>query len=178
MSTVKSANLGIQKLKGILKSPLLSRTLFITLFLFTAIGGMFGAYAADFQGYDVTGAYKTADEVSKESTGVDGKNSQKSQSFQLVDTLSSTMDVLAPQLNMNYQAMLDNPNIPTSAKLGVLGFSDAALTAMVYNPPSVDVSDTWLKNGSLIMILLQQVFMQKRDIINYKVWESLHFGIL
>jgi hypothetical protein len=111
---------------------------------------MFGAYAADFQGYDVTGAYKTADEVSKESTGVDGKNSQKSQSFQLVDTLSSTMDVLAPQLNMNYQAMLDNPNIPTSAKLGVLGFSDAALTAMVYNPPSVDVvghlAEEWVPN--------------------------------
>ncbi len=102
------------------------------------------------EGYDTIGMYEEVDELSSVSTGVEGKHSHKSQGFGLVDFLGSSLDIIYPQGNKNYGAIVANPNLSPATKLGLIGYVDMPISAMLYNPPYIDIPEhlaqEWVPN--------------------------------
>ncbi len=124
-----------------------------SLSFFLAIGFFLNSYSIHSQDvyyYDVQEMYVEVDEFSTSSSGVDGKHSHKAQGFQMADFTSNMLDVLYPQANSNYASIVQNPNISPMSKLGVVGMVDVPLSALLYNPPYVDIPEhlaqEWIPN--------------------------------
>jgi hypothetical protein len=149
MSVTKKAFLFYKKMVLVAQNKGFQNYVFVALAFFFVLGMVLNRYAHA-QGYDITGAYNEVDNFSTASTGTAGFHSHKTQGFKFVDSFGSMLDLVYPQGNVNYEAILADPNISEGAKLGVIGTIDIPFTAMIQNPPNVDVvehlAQEWVPN--------------------------------
>lgn len=153
MSFVKRTVHIYQKAENLFKSKSFQNYALFSLTFFLMLGFFLNTYSASanfrFE-YDPVEYYQHSDELSTASTGTEGKHSHKSQSFQMMDFTTNMLDVFYPPANANYSSILENPNISPGAKMGVVGAVDMPVTAMLHNPPNVDVAEhlaqEWIPN--------------------------------
>ena len=152
MSFTKRAFDIFGNLKNFFRDKSIQRYAIFSLSFFLILGVFLNSYTVmgGQEGYDTVGMYEEVDELSSSSTGVDGKHSHKSQGFQVVDFLGSSLDTIYPQGNANYSAILENPNLSPVTKMGLIGYVDYPISAMLYNPPYIDIPEhlaqEWVPN--------------------------------
>lgn len=149
MSFTKRMFYVVRSVKEFSQNKSLQKSLVFFLGFFLFVGFLFNSYTAT-ANYDIVGIYNEVDRVSTASTGVPGKHSHKAQGFQMSDFAGNTLDLLYPQGGANYSEIVADPEISTMAKLGLIGAIDVPLTALLYNPPYVDVTEhlaqQWIPN--------------------------------
>lgn len=134
----------IEKVKGVVtKKHLLNYVsmLVSVFFMFSALN-TFAAECIDVANLpkiDVVKGYQTETELTKSSTADPSYNAQTTTMNIVMASANGTLQNLAPQTLSNYQAIKDNPNIPTYAKQGALGTMDNAVVAMFNNFQGVNI---------------------------------------
>jgi hypothetical protein len=120
----------------------------LTLAFFVGLGFFFNAYTVE--SYEPIPTYEECLELSNTSTQTEGMSSHLKQCNQTADFFLSGLDIVNPGGNENAQYIFENPNLSDGAKLGLLGTVDQPLTALVYNPPRIDVAEhlaqQWIPN--------------------------------
>jgi hypothetical protein len=145
MSFTKRTFYFSKKIVELWRKKSIQNSLFLILSFFFCIGFAMNAYA-----YNPKDIYEEIDEFSNLSTGVTGKHSHKSQGFQMVDSITVLLDLTYPQGNENYPDIVNSPDISPGAKLGLVGSTEYAVNAILYNPPQIDVVEhlamEWIPN--------------------------------
>lgn len=151
MSLTKRMFYAVRSVKEFSQDKFFQKSLVFFLGFFLFVGFLFNSYTATANySYDAIGIYNEVDSFSTASTGVPGKHSHKAQGFQMGDFITNTLDLLYPQANSRYASIVADPEISTMAKLGLVGAIDVPLSALLYNPPYVDVTEhlaqQWIPN--------------------------------
>ncbi len=167
MSFTKRMFFKLAGLKQIVISKSFQGYLIFTLLSFLCLGYVFNSY--NVVAFDSIGMYEEWDEFSSSSSGVDGKHSLKSQGFQFIDFVASTLDLTCPQCNTEegYARVLENPNISPGAKMGMIGAVDGIVTTLAYNPPYINVPEhlaqEWIPNYAPTTSVYAGGYEQLRD---------------
>ncbi len=134
----------IQKVKEVVtKKHLLNYVsmLVSVFFMFSALN-TFAAECIDVANLpkiDVVKGYQSETELTKSSTADPSYNAQTTTMNIVMASANGTLQNLVPQTLSNYQAIKDNPNIPTYAKGGMVGSMDNAVIAMFNNFQGVNI---------------------------------------
>lgn len=88
---------------------------------------------------DVVKGYQSETELTKSATGDPSYNAQTTTMNIVMGAANGTLQNLAPQTLSTYQAIKDNPNIPTYAKGGALGAMDNAVYSMFNNFEGINI---------------------------------------
>ncbi len=150
MSLIYRISEAYRGLRVFLDNKNLQRYFLFGLVFFLALGFFFNTYTVQGYQYDIVDVYREFDTLSTTSTGVPGKHSHKSKGFQMTDTLGNLLDVIYPQGNQRLASAPADLDLSPGARLGFLGGVDSGVSALLYNPPHLDVVDhlakEWVPN--------------------------------
>lgn len=111
---------------------------FVTIFvLFSSLNAF--AQTAETGKLDVVKGYQIETELTKSATGDPSYNAQTTTNNIVLGALNGAVQNIVPQALSNYQAIKDNPNIPTYAKNGLVGMADNSVIAMYNNYSGVNI---------------------------------------
>ncbi len=132
----------IKKTKEILSNKKLLNyaSFFISIFF---VFNVLNTYAADYPTLDVVKGYQSETELTKSATGDPSYNSQTTIMNVVMGSMNGILQNMVPQVLSSYQAIKDNPNIPTYAKEGAIGSINNSIVAMYNGYDGVNVPK-WL----------------------------------
>ncbi len=152
MSFVNKTYCFFEKVKAIFQNKSLQKYAVFVLSFALLIGFFLNSYSVSANGDKVNTVevYEGTYEFRKALDGSEAHDSAKQELFGWADTSINLFTLMWPEGSDNYQALVDDPDVPIGYKLGLVGAIDAPISAMLDNPPRIDVTEhlaqEWIPN--------------------------------
>jgi len=150
---VKNLFCFFNKVEKSLKSTSLYTYIFVSFSFFLFVGVLFNTYAVNVQGsfkFSTTQEHQNEAKLAEKSQGFEGATNYVAERSGALNFFIWGLDTAYPRANQNFGNMASSNEISEFSKLGLVGMLDVPFSAMMYNPPNVDISEhlalEWIPN--------------------------------